>query len=52
MKFKKKKKKLFNSNNKINEKYIKNIIKIGFSPEKYLLKIERGIFHDIFGNKN
>lgn len=38
--------------NKLNEDYIQNIKKIGLSPEKYLLKVERVQFKDIFKSKH
>lgn len=38
--------------NKLNEDYVQNIKKIGLSPEKYLFKIERVQFKDIFKSKH
>lgn len=48
----KKEKKIINSNNDLNEEYIKKIREIGLSSEKYILKIEKIEFKDIFDKKN
>ena len=45
----KKEKKIINYHNKVNDGYIKRIQNLGLSPEKkYLLKIERAEFKDVF----
>lgn len=44
----KKEKIIINYHNKVNDGYIKRIQNLGLSPEKYLLKIEKAEFKDVF----
>ena len=47
----KKEKKIIHFHNKLNQRYINNIKKIGLSPEKHLLKMVKITFKDIFKKK-
>ena len=47
----KKEKKIIHFHNKLNQRYINNIKKIGLSPEKHLLKMVKVSFKDIFKKK-
>ena len=43
-----KEKKIIKYHNSLNQNYINNIKKIGFSPQKPLLKLDKVMFKDIF----